>query len=347
MESFVLLEPIFGGLTGAVVTNSNTTFTNNFTINGYNGNDGDVYVLNGNFSAPSGLETIHGDIWVHAGTALIGTNLHVYGELWANGSVTVNHPQADVDLDAKSTTSSVTVTTGAVGGNAYYCTGTAPGSGVAGQKIQTCSLGAPPTTAFPQIPYAPAAWTDQGYYVNPTYTGASACTNAQNYVEGTGAGTFNGGAGVPAGYTGAVVYINATCTFSASNNATISLGKNLAIITTGSISLSQRSNWNGVTSTKNLYFMSPYPATLNCATSPQAVSLGNLTSFNNLVDTFVYSPCTVTMNNNNSSFQGQVIGGTVSIGNQFNMNYKPILVPGAEIVGFEQDIAYIREVSSS
>jgi len=26
------------------------------------------------------------------------------------------------------------------------------------------------------------------------------------------------------------------------------------------------------------------------------------------------------------------------------MNYKPILVPGAQIVGFEQDIAYIREV---
>ena len=44
------------------------------------------------------------------------------------------------------------------------------------------------------------------------------------------------------------------------------------------------------------------------------------------------------------NFQGQVIGQTVNIGNLFNMTYKPILVPGAEIVGFEQDIAYIREV---
>jgi hypothetical protein len=51
------------------------------------------------------------------------------------------------------------------------------------------------------------------------------------------------------------------------------------------------------------------------------------------------------MNNNNSAFQGQVIGTTVTIGNLFNMSYKPILVPGADIVGFDQDIAYIREVA--
>ena len=184
MESFVLLEPIYGGLTGAVVTNSTTTFSNNFTINGNNGNDADVYVLNGNFTVPSGLQTIHGDIWVHGGTAVIGTGLHVYGEVWANGSVTVNHPSALVDLAAKSTTSSLTVTTGNVTGDAYYCTGSAPGANVHGQKIQTCALGAPPTTVFPQIPYTPSAWTDQGYYINPTYTGTSACDEREELHRG-------------------------------------------------------------------------------------------------------------------------------------------------------------------
>jgi hypothetical protein len=73
--------------------------------------------------------------------------------------------------------------------------------------------------------------------------------------------------------------------------------------------------------------------------------MGQLTGFNTSVWAFVYTPCTATMNNNNSAMQGQVIGGTVTIGNLFNMTFKPILVPGAQIVGFNQDIAYIREVN--
>jgi hypothetical protein len=74
--------------------------------------------------------------------------------------------------------------------------------------------------------------------------------------------------------------------------------------------------------------------------------VGNNTGFNTAVRVFVYTPCTATMNNNNSAFQGQVIGTTISIGNLFNMTYKPILVPGAQIVGFDEDIAYIREIQT-
>jgi hypothetical protein len=344
MESFVVLSPVFGGLTGAIVTNSSTTFSNNFTINGNNGNDGDVYVLNGDFSAPSGLETIKGDIYVTNGTASIGTNLHLYGDVWANGSVTINHPQAVIDVDAKSTTSSVTVTQGTVKGNASYCTGSPPGANVLGQKIQTCSLGAPPTEPFPQIMYDQSAWEDNGYYIVTPFTGATACTDAQNYVEGSGAGTFQGGSGVPAGYTGALVYIDSTCPYTNSNNSTISLGKNLAILTEGSITLANRSNWNGSGSTKQLHLMSPWPSSGSPSCPTQNITVGNLNNFNSLVETFVYSPCTVTMNNNSSAFQGQVIGTTVSIGNLFTMTYKPVLVPGADIVGFDQDIAYIREI---
>jgi len=341
METFIELSPVYGGLDGAIVTNSNTTFSNNFTINGYNGNDADVYVTTGNFTVPSGLETIKGNIYVKAGTAFVGTGLHLYGTLWANGSVELDHPQADVDVDAKSSTSSVTVTEGNVDGNAYYCTGSAP-TNVVGDEINECDV-APPVSAFPQIPYTASAWTDQGYTVQ-TFSGATACTSARNYIEGAGAGTFQGGAGVAAPFTGVVVRITDTCTYSNSNNATITVGKNLAIVTDGSINLSQRSTWNGSGGTQNLYFMSPWPSAGSPSCPTQNVTLGNLTGFNSSVWTFVYTPCTATMNNNNSAFQGQVIGTTVTVGNLFNMNYKPILVPGAKIVGFEQDIAYIREV---
>jgi hypothetical protein len=52
------------------------------------------------------------------------------------------------------------------------------------------------------------------------------------------------------------------------------------------------------------------------------------------------------MNNNNTAFSGQVIGGTLSIANNFNMTYRPVVVPGTNIGSFREDIAYIREVSS-
>jgi hypothetical protein len=326
-----------------LIANSNTTFSNNFTVNGNSGNDGDVYVLSGNFSVPSGLETIKGSLWVPAGSATIGTGLHLYGDVWANTAVTLSHPQAQVDGAAKSSTSSVTVTSGHVSGNAYYCTGSAPAN-VTGTKTQTCSLGTPPSQSFPQIKFDASAWADQGYY-EKDFTGATACSDARTYIEGTSAGTWNGGAGIPSGYTGVVVYINATCAYSNSNNATIALAGNLGIVTNGSISLSQQSTWNGSASTRSLYFMSAYPSAGSPACPTQDIALGNNTNFNSLVQTFVYSPCTATMNNNNSAFSGQVIGTTLTIGNNFSMTYKPLLVPGANVVGFKEDIAYIREVT--
>lgn len=345
MESFMVLHPVFGGLTGAIVCNACANFTNSFTVSGNNGNDGDIYVLTGNFMAPSGLETIKGNVYVTAGTALVDTSTHIFGTVWSNGALTVDHPQAQIDGDVKSTTSSVTVTQGAVTpGGASYCTTLSGSTNIAGPKAQTCSLGPPPTAPFPVIKYNQSDWQND----TPAYTNfvtfsnpLSACLDARNYIEGTGAGTYNKGS---VGNT--VVRITVSCTYSSSLNATITLGSNLALITDGAVNLSQKSTWNGSGSTRDLFFISPYPSsgTPNCTGGVKDISFGQLTGFNNLVQTAVYSPCTVTMLNNNTAFNGQVIGGTVYIGNNFNMAYRPIKVPGANVVSFNQDIAYIREV---
>ncbi|HET7236442.1 MAG TPA: pilus assembly PilX N-terminal domain-containing protein [Actinomycetota bacterium] len=342
METFVVLSPVYGGLNGAVVANSTTVFNNNFTINGNNGNDGDVYVLNGDFTNPSGLEQVHGNIYVKSGSATIDTQIHLYGTVWAYGAVVIDHPQADIDGDAKSTTSTVGAPSGNVDGDAYHCLDPPPGDNVQGQKIKRCDLGVPPVGSFPQIAFDEALWTAEGFSIM-TFSGATACTDARSYVEGTESGTFQGGAGVSSEYSGVVVRITDPCTYESSNNATISVGKNLAIVTDGGISLIQRSNWNGSGEAK-LYFMSAWPTSGTPTCPTQDVYLGNNTSFNSAVRAFVYSPCTASMLNNNSAFQGQVIGNTVVIGNLFSMTYKPILVPGAQIVGFNEDIAYIREI---
>jgi hypothetical protein len=48
---------------------------------------------------------------------------------------------------------------------------------------------------------------------------------------------------------------------------------------------------------------------------------------------------------NQNAFYGQVVGGTVTIGNNWSMNYKPTIFPGALVTGFDEDIAYLREIA--
>ena len=41
------------------------------------------------------------------------------------------------------------------------------------------------------------------------------------------------------------------------------------------------------------------------------------------------------------------MGRPVSIANNFTMNYVPMIVPGTNVVGFDQSIMYIREARLS
>ena len=353
MESFMVLDPVAGGVNGAIITDSSLTLTNSFTLNGNSGNDGDIIVNNGNFSAPSGLETIRGSIYVPAGTATVGTNVHIYGTVWSRDLFTMNHPQAVIDGDVKSSNNGTTLTNGLVQGRAYYCTGSAPAAAtVPAGSVQTCSLGLPPSQAFPLIQFNATTWALQGYYVKDLSAGT--CAAAIDWVKNTGSGTYDRGTlgttgGVPstfnpstgALYTGAVALMPSTCQFNPGNAAGITLKTNLAIVAPGGIDLGNNSSWTGSGGTRKLFFMSPYNGTAkNCPT--QNVTVQNLNTFTS-VEVSLYTPCTINIANN-AGFNGQVVGGTVAQTNQTTLSYKPVLIPGMSIVGFQQDIAYIREV---
>jgi Tfp pilus assembly protein PilX len=349
MASFAVLHAVFGGFTGAIVSNNSMSPSNSFSVAGLNGNDGDIYVISGNFSATSGNQIARGNLYVPNGSITLSTQFHLYGTAWANLSATVSHSQAQVDGDLKSTTSSTVVSAGHVTpGGAYYCTGSAPSaSAVAGPRVQTCSLGSPPTQAFPQLRYVQSEWSSDV----PSYTNFQSfvdCTTARNYIESTGAYAATGFSGHNVGNT--VVRILNTCEYTPSNNSSVSLLGHLAIIADGSINLSQQSLWTGSSgSVKSLYFMSPYPTTgtPSCVTPPTTpstnVSVGQNTNFSN-VAVFSYSPCTVTLSNNNTAYPGQAIGGNVVVGNNFTMSYTPTKTPGLLVSSFNQDISYIREV---
>ena len=147
------------------------------------------------------------------------------------------------------------------------------------------------------------------------------------------------------------------CTYSNSNNSTVNIPGNLMIVTDWGIDISNKSTWAAATANSSVYFMSTWRKDGNTALAhdsaprgraadDKVVSTGNNTDFNSNAQAFFYSPCTVTMANQNN-FYGQVMGDPVAILNQFTMTYRPVLVPGyGTVSSFTEDIAYVREVAN-
>jgi hypothetical protein len=352
-----------------VVTNKSITLVNSFSISGDTNYNGDIYVTCAtppcNASLTSGTQTIKGNLYVPSGSLTLSTSVHIYGEVWANGNILSNQPQVQVDGNATSSTGSITVSSGHVTGKGTYCTTVSGGANIAGGTVQSCQ-GPPPTPAFPQLTYddtvSPAAdanWLTgcsetpvaDCYYLKTFGTVGSTsntgCTQARSYIEGTGASNYDGGASIASSYAGVIVRILSKCTYSPSNNASISLNTDLAIITNGSITMGQQSNWNGVGSLRKVHLIVPWPQSV-CNTSSGSsdyhdITVGGNTNFNSLTDVGIYTPCTAHMGNQNA-FYGQVVGGSVDIGNNWTMIYRPTIFPGALVTGFAENIAYIREI---
>ena len=333
MQAYMTLQPTLGGFDAAVIAVQNTTFNNNFAITGSQGNNGDIYITNGNLTVTN-TPNIYGNVYVHNGLVTMTNNNRIIGDLWANGSVSIDNP-ASVTGKAISSTSSISGN-GSIGGDATAGTTIATGLSVGGTRYANSPQGPPPTQVFPLLCQVAIAgvcnalpWT--GYTLH-TFTGASACTSARTFLE---TGTLTGDH---------VVWINQVCNLAIANNDVINFTGNLAIVGQGGITMNNQNNWNGVVG-KNLYFISNYRTGLNCASGSYNISTGNNSNFSN-AHVFFYSPCTVTLNNQND-FTGQVIGDSVVINNHFTLNAIPVVVPGAgDIVGFQQSIVYIREVRS-
>ena len=346
MQTFIRLTPVYGGFGQAILSNSAASFTNNFELYGNNGNDGDIYILNGNLSI-SNTPHIRGNVYVPQGSLSMSNNSNVFGTVWANGSITLSN-SASVSTNAISSTSSISGS-GAVSGNATAST-TITGVTVGGTTYANTVSPTPPTQPFPKITYAGIDKVNPTAYTIHTYSGATACLQARTFVEST----FVGLSGAH------IVYITGTnpCTFSLSNNATVSVPGNLMIVTDWGIDLSQQSTWTSATANTSLHFISDWRADGN-ATLPhdsctggggsaddKIVTVGNNTNFNANSQVFFYSPCTVNMNNQNN-FYGQVMGDPVKIGNQWTMTFRPVLVPGyGDVSSFKEDIAYVREVAN-
>jgi hypothetical protein len=334
MQAYMTLAPTYGGFDAAIMSVTSTTFNNNFTVTGSSSSNGDVFILNGNLTI-SNAPTIYGNVYVPTGSASMSNNSSIVGELWANNGVTVSSP-ASVTGDVSSSTSSLSGT-GTIGGDATAGTTIAASLSVSGTKYANSPQGPPPTQILPkgcQVAIAGVCnalpWT--GYTVT-TYSGASACTDARTFLL---SGTITGNR---------VVWIDQVCNLAIANNDVINFTGNLAIVTQGSITMNNHNDWNGVAG-KKLVFMVNYRTifTAGCSSSYN-ITTGNNSNFVNASVLF-YSPCTVTLNNQNN-FAGQVLANSVVINNHFTLDATKVLVEGlGDILGFNQSIVYLREVIS-
>jgi cytoskeletal protein CcmA (bactofilin family)/Tfp pilus assembly protein PilX len=325
MQSEVRMTPIYGGLGQAIFSDTGLSIQNKFTLNGNVGNDGDVYT-NGNFTL-SNNTVISGTVYSQ-GSATISQGI-VKGNVWAKNAVSLSSG-LQVYGNTTSSTSSIGLSSNStIQGNAKAGTSITGGT-VLGTKTPNSPSGPPPVLALPQVTYVQQAWIDAGY----TVVNYSNCTLAKTFIQAGAVGNY-------------VVRISPACALSFSNNSTINVRGNLAIVTDGSIATVNQTNWNAIGGNFTLYWIRPYQAGLNCAGGTYDLNVSNNTNFNNL-SVFAYSQCTVNFANNNAGGSvGQIIGGTVNITNQCTMNYKPIVAPGFNLTGFNVAVSYLREIRNS
>jgi len=337
METMVRLTPVYKGFGAAIITMNGLSLQNNLTLNGYTTSDADVYINSGDLVIKN-QPNIFGSVYVVEGSATLDGNSNIRQDLWANGAVEINNPSMVTD-NVISSTQGVTGS-GDIGADATVAGTVATSITVGGTITQNVTQGPPPSHALPMICWdtvpgvcngTSSSWAAEGYY-NPGTFGS--CDAAKAYIKSNPT--------PPVPYTGIVVRITPTCALSFSDKVT--LNGDLAIFTDGSITFTNNNTWTGSGGKKKLMLIDNYRSGLVCSTLAYDISTSNKTDFVN-ADVLFYTPCTITLENRNVDFGGQVIGGTVNIKNQFTLNFVPVKVPGAgEITGFDEDIAYIREV---
>jgi hypothetical protein len=283
-------------------------------------------------------------------------SVHVLGDVWATGSVTMS-TGATVDGNVASSQGSISVTNPAqVEGNASAAGTVGDTSRINGLSSPGTALDDPPTTTLPQITFnatEQAAWQAQGYKIN-TYID---CTSASNFIRNIPA--------TPDPSTGTmdyVVYINPAvpCALNFGNLTNVTLPGNLAIVTTGSITMTNQVNWQALNTNDTklaqtgadaqLFLIDVYRPGLLCVGGLYDITTSNNTNFLNvsqrpILAVSMYSPCSVNLSNQNN-FNGQVLSNTLNVQNQITMNYQPVLVPGiSQVTGFKQDVQFKREIS--
>jgi type II secretory pathway pseudopilin PulG len=342
MESLVQLTATLGGFDKAIFANGALTFSNHDTVNGQSGSNADVY-SNTDFTC-SNNTVIHGTLYVQ-GSITQSNSCSEDGDVWAKNDLTASG-NALIGHDAKSSQGNITLSSNTTVGHDAFAygtisaTGTVTNSRFPGDK----TLGDPPSEAFPTLNFVASAWTAAGYTNQPPVN--TDCTNDAASVYKL----IESMATVPT-----KTVIQTTCPLSWSNHTVLTQNVDLAIFSTGGFTTNQNFSVASTDSkTHALYWIVPTSAgTLPTPCTSPGITTSNQTGFGTTtvpMQLFIYSPCNVSFNNNQSTSYGQIYGGSkVTIGDLFTFTFSLSVVPGGSGGGsptaYQAAIAYKREVT--
>ena len=364
MEALVKITP--GSTTGsvfdqAVFSNQSMSGSNNPTIYGHNGNDGNLYT-NGSVSCGNGF-LVQGNV-VAAGGFTGTNNCTVEGNVTTVGNISLANNTAvggtatstgNSGCASPSTQGNITMTNNAsVAQSAYaYCSITVSGSATVGHSIvpndsALTSQGVQTTESLPSVPWPDTAalkadWSSAGY--------TNQLLNDDNCSAG---GVYQDIANMATAT--APTLITTTCALSWSGHSSISLNQNLAIFSTGGFSMANNTSWQSASSTVHQLFLlvpSVVDETQTTCTSGQpGITFSNNTSFAATLDVLDYTPCTLVIANNSTGY-GQVYAGTLDANNLFSAHFVPMSLPGGAASGGGQSasftllaVVYERQLSS-
>jgi hypothetical protein len=353
MEALVNINPVNDvSLNKAIFANGNLSINNKTTVAGNNGPDADIYT-NADFACANN-ENFAGSIYSQ-GIITLGNSCTAAGNIWAGKSITnASAWNGSVAGFAKAGGGAITLNQGpgTITGNLYgSSTITYGGCGSPGKCFPNGSPGAPPFQPFPIIKGDQATldkWAAGGnglaaYNVVPwPSTPASNCTPANIEAKV-----------IALAQVGTSQLLSTACKVVLSSS--FSVKNDLAIFTSGGLTTGKLTISSSVVGTKhNLHFIVPYDAAPShpcggTATAPDIqMDTDKQFDFTDDIDLFVYSPCDINYRNS-SNHIGQIYGGSsVSIYNQFNMQFKPVPVLGVDptslpTLSYIPSIVYKRE----
>jgi hypothetical protein len=339
----------------AIFSQGNLTFSNKSTVNGDGKNNANVYT-NSSFTC-SNNENFYGNLYAQGD--ITGSNTcTTSGDWWAAGKISASgnggvggsmyaggcNDTTKGCLATASTAGSITLSSNySVAKNATAKGTISPTPCGSGHVIQgTCSTSAnpgnPPYQPFPTVNFDSTAWSAFGY--TSQKNDGSNCTQLTSDLQALATATTP-------------TVITTSCNIDWGKN-TWSFNTDVAIFATGGFGSTNQTNFQSTSSTVHNFYMIVPTDLINsqtattCNSNSGNITFTNKTSMTNL-QSFTYTPCNVTINNNQTHV-GQVYGGgTVTVTNQFNMNFKSMTVPGAvggsggAPTAYSISLSYMRE----
>ncbi len=340
MQALAALTAIPGNdFNKAIFANATLSISNNTTINGNIGNDGDIYTNNA-FNCSNSL-TVKGSVYTQ-GSASLANTCAIVNDLYAKNNITGSN-SASIGRDAKTSQGNISLTnTASIGHDAIaFGTITAGAGAVGNNRVSGANIPAPPFQTFPQLVRNDAAWAAAPYnftsvIINNSCSGGSSVYNTINSLSAVGANTL----------------IVTSCALSWANNTNITFGRDVAIFSTGGFqtnnNFTMKSNVAGTE--RKLYWVVPYNAVASVPCTSPGITTSNQSNFTDL-QVFFYSPCNISAANKTTT-KGQIYSGSnVTIANLFTLTYIPVPVTGvinstALPLGYTVDVTYKRETKS-